>query len=89
MDGCSPQNIEGEERKSRVGSAAVTGGAVVRRKQIRVVGDAVFIIVILHGRLDRLLGEHGAVDLLGRETVERFNDRLVGQRQRLGDGFAF
>ena len=85
----SAKHRRGKNRSSRVVSAAVTGGAVMLCKRRGVVGDAVFVVVVLHGRLDRFLREHGAVDLLGRQAVERLHDRLVGQCQRLRDGLAF
>ena len=44
---------------------------------LRVVGYAVFIVVVLHRRLYGLLGQHGAVYLLWGQTVQSLYHSLV------------
>ena len=53
-----------------------------------VVGNAVLVVVVLHGGLHRLLRQHRTVDLVGGQAVQRLHHRLVGELQRLGQGLA-
>ena len=46
---------------------------------------AVLLGVIIDGVLDRLVGQHGAVNLHRRQTAELIDNLLVGQRQRFFD----
>ena len=46
-------------------------------KLFLVVLNAVFVVIILHGSLDGLLGQNGSVDLVGRQTVQSLDDRLI------------
>ena len=50
--------------------------------------DAPALIVVCNRRFDRLLGEHRTVDFDWRQAVERFDNRLVGEFERLGDRLA-
>ena len=61
---------------------------VVDLEFVRVVGDAVFVIVILDGGADGLLGQNGAVDLVGGQTVQRFYHGLVGELEGFFNGLA-
>lgn len=47
--------------------------------------DALAAVVVRDRGLDRLLREHRAVHLHGRQAVERFHDRLVRQLERVFD----
>ena len=70
-------------------SAALAALAVVRFGEQRgVVGDAVLVVIVLERRLDDLLREHGAVDLVRRQAVERLHHGLVRELQHLVDGLA-
>ena len=68
--------------------SVVTMLAVVDLEFIGVVRDAVFVIVILNGGADSLLGQNGAVDLVGGQTVQRFYHGLVGELERFFNGLA-
>ena len=43
----------------------------------------VFLIIVLNGGLDGLLGQNGAVQLVRGQTAQRVDDLLIGQRQRV------
>ena len=62
--------------------------AVVNLELFRIVGDAISVIIILDGGADSFLRQHGTVNLVGGQTVQRLNDGLIGQLQRLADGLA-
>ena len=53
-----------------------------------VVCDAAAVVVVLHRGAHGLLGQHGAVDLVRGQAVERLDHRLVGELQGLVDGLA-
>ena len=55
---------------------------------LRIIGDAVFIVIILDCRLDCFLREDGAVQLMRGQTVQRLGDSLVCQRERLRERLA-
>ena len=48
-----------------------------------VVLDVVFLVIVLNGGLDGLLGQNGAVQLVRRQAAQRVDDLLIGQRQRV------
>ena len=48
-----------------------------------VVLDVVFLVIVLNGGLDSLLGQNGAVQLVRRQAAQRVDDLLIGQRQRV------
>ena len=64
------------------GAVSIVGIVVMRREKRRIVSDAVFVVIILRRFFDRLLSEHGAVDLVRWQTIERFGDCAIGQLQR-------
>ena len=66
----------------------VAAGAVAGAERVRVVGDAMLVVIILDGSLDRLLGQHRAMDLVGGQAVQRLHHRLVGEGERLFNGLA-
>ena len=53
-----------------------------------VVGNAVFVVVVLQGRFDGLLRQHGAVHFVGRKTLQSLGNRVIGQLHRFGDRLA-
>ena len=48
-----------------------------------VVGDVVLVVIVLDGRLDGLLGQHGAVHLDRGQTVERLGEIKDWEKQKL------
>ena len=70
----------------RGGVVLMTARTIAAAKKLGVIGDAVAVVIVLDRRADGLLGQHGAVQLVRGQTVERFGDRLIRQRQRLGHG---
>ena len=48
-----------------------------------VVLDVVFLVIVLNGGLDGLLGQNGAVQLVRGQAAQRVDDLLIGQRQRV------
>ena len=63
-------------------------GVVLLPEHLGVVGDAVLVIIVLHGGADGLFGQDAAVDLMGGQTVQSLDDRLVGELEGLFDGLA-
>lgn len=64
------------------GAVNIVGIVVMRWEKRRIVSNAVFVVIILRRFFDRLLSEHGAVDLVRWQTIERFGDCAIGQLQR-------
>ena len=53
-----------------------------------VIGNPVFVIIIIHRRPATFLRQHGTVHLMGGQSVERLRHGFVGQRKRLADGLS-
>ena len=60
----------------------MTVRAVTLAEQLGVIGDVVFVVVVLYGGLHGLLRQDRAVDLVGGQTVQGLHHRLIGQLQR-------
>lgn len=68
--------------------AAATAVAVPALGELAaVILDAVLVIIVLNCGFYGFLGEHGAVQLMRRESVKRIDDLLVADRKRLVNGF--
>ena len=53
-----------------------------------IVGDAVFVKVVLQGCLDGLLRQHRAVQLMSRQAGQRFRHSCIGQLHGIRNGLA-
>ena len=60
---------------------AFTG--ITGREVLWVIGNSLPVVVVLHRRSDRLLCQHGAVELVGGQTIQRLGNRFVGEPQYL------
>ena len=70
-------------------SAVLVQLLLVHLPEVRgIVGDAFAVVVVLDGGAHGLLGQHAAVDLVRGQPVQRLDDRLVRERERLVDGLA-
>ena len=60
-------------------SAVVFATGGMGRKQLWIIGYALPVVIILHRCLNGLFGQHGAVQLMGRQAIQCFCDCLIGE----------
>ena len=59
-------------------SVVMTASTLQTAEDFWVVGDVVFIVVVLDGGFHRLLRQHRAMDLMSGQAVQRLHHRPIG-----------
>ena len=65
-----------QQKLAAVALSLVTGGAMLR-EFLLVIRNPVAIVIVLHRRPNGFLGQDRTVELMGRQSVQRFYHSLV------------